>query len=220
MSKRRKGCIGCSGLLVAFGLLIIIIAIVDPPKKTTPVAARVASTPVPSSVAPTPGATTSSTPKASTSSPAFTMPTDPASYLAPLAVRNKAAGILHADDAYYQNEYNQGVTVILDRGSAGSYPAFSAWYQKAVTADIKPGMTAFSQANALFNAGDEPPGVSNWQGDNGTVSSDLVSLANDGLGVGGPDDSSARQQVLADEKQFQTDFATAEQDADDVAAGK
>ena len=42
MSKRRKGCIGCGGLLGAFVILVIIIAIVDPPKKAAPAAAPVA----------------------------------------------------------------------------------------------------------------------------------------------------------------------------------
>jgi hypothetical protein len=81
-------------------------------------------------------------------------------------------------------------------------------------------MDAFKQADALFTADDEPSSINDWRDDNTTLSSDLGTLANDGLGVGGPDDSDARAKVLADQKQFQQDYATAETDADNVAAGK
>ncbi|MFF3919454.1 hypothetical protein ACFYZB_39710 [Streptomyces sp. NPDC001852] len=59
--------------------------------------------------------------------------------------RKKAAAVLRADDAYDQQEFNNGVTVILNRGSADSFPAFRAWYEKAAT-DVQPGMDAFKKA--------------------------------------------------------------------------
>jgi hypothetical protein len=145
--------------------------------------------------------------------------TDP-THLAPASNRSKAAAVLRASDAYYQAEFNQGVTVILARGGAGTFDAFHAWYQKAVTGDIPPSIAAFKQADAQFTAADEPSTITDWQADNGTLSQDISGMASDGLGVGGPSDADARTKVEADAKQFRTDFATAEKDAANVEAGK
>jgi hypothetical protein len=143
-----------------------------------------------------------------------------ASTLAPAVVRSKAAAILRADDAYYQAEFERGLAVVLARGTPNSFPAFSSWYAKAGTGDIQPGMTAFKQADAGFTADNEPPSISTWRDDNSTLSSDVAQLATDGLDVGGPADATARQKVKADAQHFPHDFAVAEKDAADVAAGK
>ncbi|MFF2938101.1 hypothetical protein [Streptomyces mirabilis] len=139
--------------------------------------------------------------------------------LPPAEARKKAAAILRANDACYQDEFNHGVPVILNRGNADSYPAFHSWYEKAAT-DVKPGMDAFKKGDAYFTADDEPASISDWQGDNGTLSADIAQLASDGLDVGGPDDATARQKVQEDVRKFPHDFQTAEADADKVAAGK
>ncbi|MGW4517284.1 hypothetical protein ACWEO4_36120 [Streptomyces sp. NPDC004393] len=143
----------------------------------------------------------------------------PAQKLPAAEARKKAAAILRANDAYYQQEFNHGVTVVLNRGSADSFPAFHAWDEKAAT-DVQPGMDAFKKADAYFTADDEPASISDWQGDNGTLSADIAQLASDGLGVGGPDDATYRQKVQADASKFPHDFQVAEADADKVAAGK
>ncbi|MEN1889737.1 hypothetical protein ACWDBO_52845 [Streptomyces mirabilis] len=109
--------------------------------------------------------------------------------------------------------------VVLNRGNADSYPAFHSWYEKAAT-DVKPGMDAFKKGDAYFTADDEPASISDWQGDNGTLSADIAQLASDGLDVRGPDDATARQKVQEDVRKFPHDFQTAEADADKVAAGK
>ncbi|MFC5910238.1 hypothetical protein [Streptacidiphilus monticola] len=182
-------------------------AVSAPPSTTAPAATP---SPSPTTAAPKP------TPTATSAAP---LPS-PSSYLAPASARNKAAGILRANNAYYLAEFNHGVNVVLDRGQPNSYPAFYAWYQKAQTADPQPAMTAFKQADAVFNADDEPQSISDWRDDNVTMTSDMAQMANDGLGVGGPDDASARQRVEADIKQFQKDYAAVVKDADNVAAGK
>ncbi len=135
------------------------------------------------------------------------------------AARAKAAGILHANDAYYQKEFNDGVPVVLARGSDNSFPAFHSWDEKAAT-DVQPGMDAFRQADACFTADTEPAAISDWRYDNGTLTADVAQLANDGLDVGGPDDTAARQKVEADIRNMPHDFDAAEADADKVAAGK
>lgn len=55
---------------------------------------------------------------------------------------------------------------------------------------------------------------------NHDMTADIDQLANDGLDIGRSSDATARQKVHADIKQFESDFATDEHDADNVAAGK
>lgn len=142
-------------------------------------------------------------------------------HVAPASARHSAAAVLHANDAYYQQEFNEGVTVSLARDQANSFPAYHAWQSKAAT-DVAPGNAAFAKADAYFTADDEPSSITDWQTDNGTLQSDLFKLAQDSLGVGGPGDldSQARAAVAADAKQEQQDYAVAEHDADRVATGK
>jgi hypothetical protein len=207
--RRTGGCLkyGCLTVLAAVGFVTIVVVTKD--LASTHTAAATTTTLATGSA--TPSGSALSLPAGGNKGPAK---------LAPAANRQKAAGILRADDAHYQAEYQHGVTVVLDRGQPGSYGPFSTWYEMAVRGDVQPGLDAFKQADAQFTADDEPSSISDWQGDNGQLSSDLVTLANDGTGVGGPDDATSRAKVLADEKQFATDFATAEKDADNVAAGK
>lgn len=182
--------------------------------KTAPVAAATSSAaPIPS---PTPKPVTP-TPAAPSAAPALASPAAPT--LAPVETRKKAAEILRANDAYYKTEFDQGVAVITARGSDNSFPAFSAWYQKA-HADVQPSMDAFKQADAVFTADNEPQSISDWRDDSVPMTGDLFTLASDGLDVGGPDDANARQKVQADIAQMRTDLATSEQDAANVEAGK
>lgn len=167
----------------------------------------------------TPGASPRPTPTAGKHANQPGMPSPEPTHLAPAAARQEAARILKADDAYYQAEFNRGVTVSLNRGSADSFPAYHAWQSKAA-ADVQPGMTAFKGADAHFNASDESASISDWRDDNGNLASDLFTLANDSLGVGGPNDTAARAKVQADIKQERMDYAAAQRDADHVAAGK
>jgi hypothetical protein len=85
---------------------------------------------------------------------------------------------------------------------------------------VQPGTTAIEKADGNFDASDEPSSISDWRNDNGTLQSDVFGLAQDGLAVGGPDDVAARQKVHEDIKRMHADYATAEHDADHVAAGK
>jgi hypothetical protein len=219
--KRNAGKIigfGCLGIVGLFFVLGAIGAALDSGSKTSnassttspsPAKASTTASKAPTNAAP---AKTAAPVKASASSaPAQKLPTAEA--------RKKAAAILRANDAYYQQEFNNGVTVILNRGSANSFPAFRAWDEKAAT-DVQPGMDAFKKADAYFTADDEPASISDWQGDNGTLSADIAQLASDGLGVGGPDDATYRQKVQDDASKFPHDFQVAEADVDKVAAGK
>ncbi|GAA1272283.1 hypothetical protein GCM10009665_70380 [Kitasatospora nipponensis] len=205
--KRGKaGCLGCAGILAL--VVVIGIAANAGSKKTGAPAAK--ATPAPQTAAKVP-------------SPAATAPLPPLSlpptHLAPVVNRARAASILTSNDAYYQQEFNRGVEVILARGQAGSFDAFHAWQQKA-SQDIQPGTDAFRQADAEFDASDEPSSIGDWRDDNTVVQSDLFALANDGLGVGGPDDTQARQKVQADIAQMKTDMATADADAAKVRNGQ
>lgn len=219
----KVGCLGCAGVLA----LVVIIGIAanagsktssTPAAKSTP--AKQAAPAMPSQAAQPPAATTSQ-PAAPASLPPLSLPP---TRLAPAGNRQKAAAILTANDAYYQQEFDHGVTVILDRGQANSFDAFHTWQQKAST-DIQPGTDAFKQADAQFDASDEPSSISDWRDDNTIVQSDLGTLANDGLDVGGPDvggtdDTQARQKVQADITQMKADVATADADAAKVKAGQ
>ncbi|MFF2077178.1 hypothetical protein ACFVXG_20755 [Kitasatospora sp. NPDC058162] len=181
---------------------------------------RAASTAAPTSAAPqptTPPAPPSASP--AVAPPAAGLPTPAPTHLAPAANRKTASALLRADNAYYQKEFNDGVAVITARGTGGSFDAWSTWYKKASN-DVKPGTDAFTQADAQFDAGDEPPSIGVWQSDNIDLTGDLFRLASDGTGVGGPNDTEARQQVQADVTQFNTDYAKVAQDATDVEAGK
>lgn len=221
--------IGCGGLLGAFIVLGIIGAIVGPAKTTSvsSPAGAVSSPNTAAATAPTAAVTTPPPPSPSvapttskTTPPAAPiLPSEAPTHLAPAANRTRAAAILHANNAYYQAEFNQGVTVTLNRGQPDSFPAFSAWQQKA-SMDVQPGTAAFTQADAQFNASDEPQSISDWRDSNGTLFSDLANLATDGLDVGGPDDATARPKIRADAAQFRIDFAAAEKDATGVGTGK
>jgi hypothetical protein len=213
--------IGCGGLIAAFILSIgvfVLSAVIagiagadNSPRTTTAVG------PSPFSK---PSATASN--KLSSSAKPSVAPAAAAAHCgttSTAAARSKAAGILHANHAYYQTEFNDGATVTLNRGSDNSFPPFHAWQQKAAT-DVQPGMDVSKQADACFTAATEPQSISDWRDDNGNLSADVAQLGNAGLDVGGPYDAQTRQKVLADASMFPYGFQTAETDADNVAAGK
>ena len=110
--------------------------------------------------------------------------------------------------------FNRGVIVVLDRGQPNSYPAFSAWLQSVGSGQLPPS----DAGNQATNLVPDSQAAADWQ--NHDLTADINQLANHGLDVGGPDDASARQKGHADIKQFQSDFATEEHDAAQVAAGK
>ncbi|MDH6122028.1 hypothetical protein ABH930_006380 [Kitasatospora sp. GAS204A] len=217
--KRGKaGCLGCAGVLAL--VVVIGIAANAGSKKTSAPAAKSAPAKQEAPAVPSPAAPTSAAPNSqAAAAPSLPPLTLPPTQLAPAGNRQKAASILTANDAYYQQEFDSGVTVILARGQDGSFDAFHAWQQKA-SKDIQPGTDAFKQADAEFDASDEPSSISDWRDDNTVVQSDLFSLANDGLDVGGPDDAQARQKIQADIAQMKTDMATADGEATQVGAGK
>lgn len=229
MSARKKGCLGCGGAAAGVFILLVIIGLIVGPQKKANTAAATSAVPAASQTSSSPSASASASATHSTaptptstaaSQSAISLPVPGATHLAPASARHSAAAILQSSDAYYQQVFNDGVPVILDRGQPNSFPAFAAWQQAHGQGDVQEGMTAFQKADAFFNADDEPSTISDWQGDNGQLSSDIVQLDNDGDGVGGPDDATYRAKVQADVKQFQKDFATAEKDAANVEAGK
>ncbi|MGE7437997.1 hypothetical protein [Kitasatospora sp. NPDC001175] len=210
------------GIFAAFGIIGGCNAIISDGKGVgdqsaaapAPSAPPATSSPEPTSSAPSPAA-----PSPSKATAAGQLPTLPSPTLAPADARKKAATILRANDAYYQDEFNKGVDVITARGTDGSFDAFHTWYQRAAT-DAQPGIDAFKQADGYFDASDEPSSISDWRDDNGILAADVAGLANDGLDVGGPGDEQARRRIQADIAEMQQDFATVEQDAAKVEAGK
>lgn len=214
-AKITLGIIG--GLVLIGGCNAIINGGKDINEKTAAASAKPTTS---AKAAPPQAATSSSAPAASASSNQPAAPLSlPPTQLAPLEARKKAAAVLRANDAYYRDEFNNGVTVILARGNPGSFDAFHAWFEKA-SKDVQPSQDAFSKADANFDASNEPPSIGDWRDDNGNLMADVFQLANDGLDVGGPDDANARQKVQADIAKMNDDFAKAEQDAANVEAGK
>ncbi len=212
---KKDTCLGCGCLgFLATALIFGVAALVGGGSSHSTVAST--PSPAPSHTTASPAATAASSAPATHSNSAQTPAAAHCDATSPAAARAKAAGILHANDAYYQQEFNDGVTVVLDRGSDNSFPAFHAWYEKAAT-DVQPGMDAFKQADACFTADDEPAAISDWRDDNGNLSADIAQLASDGLGVGGPEDATWRQKVQDDARKFPHDFQVAETDADKVA---
>ena len=165
----------------------------------------------PSSRGPSSSSTTQSTPAASRSTPS--LPTSTSAPPSP-AAEQKAAALLHAADVHDQLVFNRGVVVVLDRGQPNSFPAFSAWFQSVANGPL-PRRNAGDQAANLLP---DSQAVTDCQ--NHDLTADIDQLANDGLDVGRSSDATARQKVHADIKQFKSDFATDEHDADQVAAGK
>ncbi|WP_370111858.1 hypothetical protein [Streptacidiphilus sp. MAP12-33] len=218
---------GVGAAVGGFIILAVIGAIIGPQKTastasttSSPTAATTTPSTVPSpSHTPSPSATKTHAATPSASAPVV-IPSSGPTYLAPASARHQAAAILRGSDAYYQQVFNDGVPVILDRGQPNSFPAFAAWQQAHGQGDVQEGMTAFKKADAFFNADDEPSTITDWQADNGTLSSDINELDMDGDGVGGPDDATYRAKVEADVTQFQKDFATAEKDAANVEGGR
>jgi hypothetical protein len=143
-----------------------------------------------------------------------------ATSLAPTAARQKAAAICRSANTYYQTEFNDGVTLILNRPATGSDPAFSAWSKEAKNGDQQPWKNASAEVYGDFTAADEPSSVRDWYDDNGLLSADLSLLAHDGQDAGGPPDAAARQAVKDAVAHFREDFADAQEDADRIEAGK
>jgi hypothetical protein len=164
-------------------------------------------------------ASPSATPGTWKATPAELSAQDPR-HRAPAAARQKAAAICRTANAYYQTEFNEGVTVILNRSKPGGYPAYSAWHKKASNGDQQPWKDASSEVNGYFTAADAPSSVRDWYDDNGLLSADLAVLADDGLDVGGPRDAAAQQAIQDAVAMFREHFADAQTDADHVEAGK
>jgi hypothetical protein len=147
------------------------------------------------------------------------LPAPDATSLAPAAARRKAAAICRSANAYYRTEFNDGVTVILNRPAHGGYPPFSAWYRKAENGDQQMWKNASAEVDDYFTAADAPPSTRDWYDDNGLLSADLAMLAHDGLDADGPPDAAARQAVQEAVAHFREDFADAQKDADRIEAG-
>lgn len=227
-SRRKRITVWSASGVFGFLLIMWIIGtVVGPPKEDRSAAAAdsqatsaspSATTAAPVTTTPSaPATSTAPSPKPTTAPPATPAKPSPKSTVATAADRAAAEKILKANDIYYQDEFNRGVTVTLARGGSGSFADFSAWDQKAAS-DVQPGMTAFSKADAHFNADNEPDAINDWRFDNGNLTADVAGLAQDGLDVGGPDDAAARQKVAADTRQMKKDFAAAQKDASKVGA--
>jgi hypothetical protein len=139
--------------------------------------------------------------------------------LAPAAARHKAAAICRSANAYYQTEFNDGVTLILNRPAAGSSPVFSAWYKKAENGDQQRWKNASAEVDGYFTAADKPSSVRDWYDDNGLLSADLDILAYEGRDAGSPRDAATRQAIQEAVGEFREHFADAQKDADRIEAG-
>ncbi|MDH6127528.1 hypothetical protein [Kitasatospora sp. GP82] len=220
-SKRKNAAIGCGAMVAGVAGLVVLGAIVGPPKKeqTQSVAGAAPGSPAvnvspstaPSTPASAPAATPAqtATPAASSSAKPGTPPTAPlvvpsSTGKASATDRKAAAAILKANDQHYRELVDQGAALI---GSSG----YQDWYQHSFndTSD----MDAFKQADAHFTADNEPDALSDWRDDNGNGASALWRLAADGLGPETTD------QTRADVAEARQALEKADADADRIAAG-
>ncbi|WP_019059969.1 hypothetical protein [Streptomyces prunicolor] len=121
--------------------------------------------------------------------------------------RKKAAAILTQEDTDFRTFLSKGQTTV---GTTD----FTAWYQKAVVGlDMK--QTAFSKADALFTADNEPTDLlEQWRSDNGVANATITQFANDGTS---PDAPNAK--TRKDASDALNALAKADKDAAKIANG-
>lgn len=157
---------------------------------------------------PAPASTASAPPPATTASTAPAAASPPATALAPADVRGKAAAILKQADATFHDEFEKGTALTggprVDWWTGGGGDVFPV---RMATATMK----AFSDANRMFSADNEPAAVTDWRDTFSDIPGDVQEWYNSDTGHGY--DPARRAKVEAD-------FAAADQQAAKVAAGQ
>jgi hypothetical protein len=159
-------------------------------------------------------------------------PSGASTYLAPASVCAHASAILKAALGHYVKVFTQGqaivgtakypdtaarVTALQNPKSAAS--RFVAWRKSSrIQQDVATYTDAFRQADAGFNAADEPVSISNWLRDAGTLQSDISQWINVVVSY---QTSAAKLRVLrAATATVKADITTAQHDVNQVRKGK
>lgn len=173
--KKKRG----KGWLIALGVVILVLFVgrVASYGSSSPSDTNAASVTTPHTKAPTQAPT-----KASIITP---RPTPIAKLTT--AQKNQVRAILNASIQHYQDLLTQGKSILgttpYADGSAGlvamndpnsNASKFSAWRQTSKAETDLSFLDAFKQADAFYNADNEPGAISTWRDDMGTAQSDLA----------------------------------------------
>jgi hypothetical protein len=127
------------------------------------------------------------------------------------AQKQQVTAILQAGLAHYVAAWQQGqrvlgstqyadgdagLTAMDDPNSAAA--RFSAWrHSSGVEQDVTAYQDAFKQADAFFNADNEPTAIGNWRDDVGTLQTDITTWVSDAVNwqVRGKTDAQMAQDV-------------------------
>jgi len=153
-----------------------------------------------------PAATATPTPAAYTA-PSLVADTPPPS-MAPAEARAKAAAVLKAADTSFHDEFEKGAALTdgarVDWWTGNGGDAFPV---RVATANLK----AFSDANQLFTADNEPLSVTDWRDTFSDIPGDVQEWYNSDNGHG---------YDPAKQAKVEADFAAADQQVANVEAGK
>jgi len=135
-----------------------------------------------------------SAPPAATASPSNARPSPSvaSTYLAPLSVRNHAGAILTAAVNYYASTFARGQAMVgntqYPNASVGlaamenpdsAASRFAEWRKSTgIEENVSTYESAFSRADAGFNASDEPASISQWMQDAGNLQGDISQWIN------------------------------------------
>jgi hypothetical protein len=159
-------------------------------------------------------------------------PSGAPTYLAPASVCAHASAILKAALGHYVKVFTQGQAIVgktqypnaAARRTALQDPKsvasrFVAWRKSSgIEQDVATYTNAFRQADAGFNAADEPVSISNWLRDAGTLQSDISNWINVVVSY---QTSAAKLKVLrAATATVKADISTAQHDVTQVRKGK
>lgn len=162
-----------------FVVLIIIGASVSSPSKkptSQPAAVRATTTLAPRTTAPPTSATSvpSTTVQPTTTSPRPTATTAaPTTVPTTISASEKAQvqSILTAALTHYTSEFSVGEAAVNKTNND-----FYDWrHSTNIETDVQTYITAFKQADAFYNANDEPPAIGIWRDDIGTLQGDISS---------------------------------------------
>jgi hypothetical protein len=159
-------------------------------------------------------------------------PSGASTYLAPASVSAHASAILKAALGHYVKVFTQGKAIVgttqypnaAARLTALQNPKsvasrFVAWRKSSgIQQDLATYTDAFRQADAGFNAADEPVSISNWLRDAGTLQSDIGQWIN--VVVSYQKSAASRKALRAATATVKADIITAQHDVGQVRRGK
>lgn len=139
------------------------------------------------------------------------------------AQKQQVQDILHKNMMHYQQllsggkaalgttQYADGTAGLVAYGDPTSNASqFRDWRKSSHAEQDVSYLDAFKQADAFYNADNEPAAISTWRDDMGTAQSDLVQWVN--VAVGWQIRTNTTDELHAAEQQFQHDMTKAQAD--------